>query len=194
MIPEFEEIYAHNRWNGSETRSGPGSTTWATEHLGPEIVRIATRLHVSRVLDAGCGEGTWMPELPGYIGIDPVPYAIERAREHHPDRAYVLGDLRTGMPVLPRVDLVITRDVMQHLPLADGVACLETFRRTGASHLLASTYTNGANTDIEIGGCYSPDLRIEPFNLGEPLETIFDGRMSGRAEDYPEKVLCLWHL
>jgi SAM-dependent methyltransferase len=197
VIPEFERIYERNWWNGTETRSGPGSTLWATELVAPAVAELVGRLRpaVRRVLDAGCGEGFWVPELPGYVGVDGSPSALKAARDAHPDRAYLLGDLRTGMPVLPRADLVLTRDAMQHLPLGDCARCLATFRDTGARWLLASTYLEGANVDVAIGDTYCPDLSAEPFSLGPPLETIPDGRTGDREQPPPAtKVLGLWEL
>lgn len=190
----FSEIYRRNRWNGIESRSGPGSGSAPTARVGAAIEELAFRLNVQSVLDVGCGDGFWMPELPGYVGIDVAPEAIELAQANHPDRAYLVaaaGDIRPG-----QFDLVIVRDAIQHLSFVDGLAMLEGIRQTGASWLLASTYVAGDNVDIVTGDCYSPDLEAAPFALGPPVELIPDGygyEHPGEVRD-PRKHLGLWRL
>lgn len=178
MTSVFSRVYQTNAWNGRESLSGPGSGYAATAHVGPAIVALVAELGVASVLDAACGDGLWMPELPGYVGIDVAPEAIHRARRNHPGRCYLVGDARAlTMPpatLLP-VDLVILRDAIQHLSFADGIATLNAIRSSGARWLLASTYVGGENVDIVTGEHYSPDLNAAPFSMGEPLRLIPDG-------------------
>ena len=71
-------IYTENIWHGVESLSGPGSGSAATRHVAPAIVSLVERYGITSVLDVGCGDGFWMPDLPGYIGLDVSPVAIER--------------------------------------------------------------------------------------------------------------------
>jgi SAM-dependent methyltransferase len=193
-VTVFEEIYRDNRWNGVESRSGPGSGLAPTTYIAAAIVELVARLEVRSVLDAACGDGFWMPELPGYVGVDVAGEAIELARRNHPDRTYRVGSAAT-LPPAP-FDLVIRRDAIQHLSFADGLAAIAGIRRTGSTWLLASTYVDGENVDIATGDCYSPDLAVEPFDLGPPLELIVDGygyEHLGEIRD-PRKHLGLWPL
>ncbi len=190
----FADIYRHNRWNGVESRSGPGSGSAATARLREELVTLVQELGVRSVLDAACGDGYWMPDLPGYVGIDVAPEAIRRAQARHPDRRYAVGDVRF-LP-LPAFDLVISRDAMQHLPLADVTAILAAIRSSGSRWLLASTYVGGQNVDVRAGQFYCPDLTAEPFALGDPDRLIPDGydyATPGVIRD-PQKFLGLWRL
>ena len=109
----FTLLYRRNGWNGRETRSGPGSGTEATAALREWLPEVLEELGVGSVLDAGCGEATWQPELPGYIGADIVREAVLAARERHPERTYVLADICRDD--LPRTDAVFCRDALQHL-------------------------------------------------------------------------------
>lgn len=190
----FQDIYRENRWNGDESLSGPGSSPGATDPMVTDLLDLLARWHIRSVLDVGCGDGAWMPKLPGYLGIDPVPQAIGLARSRHPERRYVLGEL-SDVP-LPPFDLVIVRDVIQHLPLADADALLLAVAATGSRLLLCSTYIGGLNVDIEAGDCYAPDMTADPFDLGEPLESFPDGYSwtgDGSTQD-PRKMLALWEL
>jgi SAM-dependent methyltransferase len=187
-------IYERNVWAGSESLSGPGSGSAATRHVGPAIVSLVERYGITSVLDVGCGDAFWLPELPGYVGLDVSHVALERARLRHPERRYHLGDIR-DMDV--SADLVILRDVVQHLELAPGVGLVRAARGRGR-YLLASTYRGGANVGCSQGAllrgwAYDNDLEAEPFSLGEPIEVIPDGyAYDGDAVRDPRKVLALW--
>jgi len=184
----FDSIYRDNLWNGVESRSGPGSGDIATRAL-PDELRFIVHLHeISSVLDVGCGDGYWMPELPGYVGCDVSEIALRLARRRHPERTYV-RKWPTGY-----FDLVIIRDVIQHLPLAAGLELLERVRAMAPRFLLASTYVGGLNVDIPIGDAYSPDMQADPFSLPEPAYWIFDGshyHQTSEPRD-PTKFLALW--
>lgn len=183
----FDVIYAGNLWNGDESRSGPGSGTVATRGLLDELRFVAELTAVTSVLDVGCGDGFWMPDLPGYVGFDVSGVALELARERHPEREY------TSVWPARAFDLVIVRDVIQHLSLAEGVALLDRVRGS-AKYLLASTYRGGLNIDIPTGGSYSPDLQAEPFGLPDPVYWIFDGHHYHETPEVrdPTKFLGLW--
>ena len=79
----FEDIYRINAWNGVESKSGPGSGPVATAHVAAAIVELVDELGARSVLDAACGDGYWMPDLPGYTGIDIAPEAIRIAQRRH---------------------------------------------------------------------------------------------------------------
>jgi trans-aconitate methyltransferase len=167
-------------------------------------VTLATVLDITEaetVLDVGCGDGYWMPDLPGYVGIDVAPEAILAAEERHPDRAYSVADIRTYET--DPFDLVIIRDAIQHMSLADGKATLEAIAATQSEWLLASTYLGTDNVDIPTGlderghfTFYSPDLQVAPFWLGPPRALFPDGYgydKPGIVRD-PRKMLGLWNL
>lgn len=186
----FDRIYRTNGWNGEESRSGPGSGSVATQHVARAITDLVAELNVQSVLDLGCGDGFWMPDLPGYLGVDVSAEAIRRAKRNHPARKYKV--LRED---LGKFDLVITRDAMQHLSLRDADNLLD-FALQSGDWLLASTYVNGQNLDIPTGHFYSPDLTAAPFNMDAPYRMIFDG-YSYHDPDLvrdPGKHLGLWDL
>jgi hypothetical protein len=189
----FESIYRGNLWNGIETRSGPGSGTAATSAISAAILQLVGDLEIETVVDAACGEGLWQPDLPGYLGLDVAPSAIQAARRNHPDRDYEVADVRLGCPT---ADLVICRDAIQHLSLEDGLALLGAIRRSGSTWLLASTYVGGSNVDVAAGEWYSPDLTAHPFSLPAPMKLIPDGYdyADPAVTRDPAKHLGLWWL
>jgi hypothetical protein len=193
MSEVFERIYRANEWNGVSTRSGPGSSVVVTWRVREALVELVRYLRVRTVVDAACGEGLWQPELPGYVGLDVAPSAIEAAQRHHPGRSYRVHDMRDGCPA---ADLVICRDAIQHLSLEDGAAVLRSIKASGSSWLLASTYVGSTNLPIDTGGFYSPNLEDAPFWLPPALLLLHDGYDydEGRWLRDPAKMLGLWRL
>jgi SAM-dependent methyltransferase len=183
---DFEEVYRNNAWRGVETRSTGPRGAEAVPLVVPALEALAERLGVESVLDVGCGEGYWMPDLPGYVGIDVSQEALKVARERHPDNDYRLFRGED----LPACGLVICRSTIQHMSVGDGVALLDMIRASGAKWLLATTYPEGGNEDIPFsirdGVGYKPDMTEAPFGLGAPQESL---------RDIPEDaVLGLWRL
>ncbi len=183
----FDEIYRANSWGGTESRSGPGSSSVEREFLAPEIVALVAELDVKSVLDVGCGETFWTPELPGYIGVDVSSEAVTAARKNHPGWDFRLDD---GSP-FPEVDLVMVRCVIQHLSQSSALALLDRIRATGARWLLATSYLGGMNISIDDGAGYWPDMAVAPFSMGEPVRSFEDGR-----NDYTDHgcILGLWQF
>lgn len=191
LAERFDEIYRANVWNGTETPAGPGSTLAATEHLREALPRLIADMAIGSVLDAGCSESWWMPDLPGYIGVDIVQGAIDRARELHPDREFVVADITADD--LPRCEAVVIRDALQHLSLRDGLTALQNFRRSGAKWLLASSHEGETNTDVPSGSYFPCNLEAAPFWLGPPRWSISDGMWASGVR-FPRKIFGLWEL
>jgi SAM-dependent methyltransferase len=191
-------IYANNSWNGVDSLSGPGSDFLPTQYVARDLKDVIDRIGAKTVLDVGCGDAFWIPELPGYVGVDPSYMACDRALINHPDR-----DFRVLDPVveeLPQADAAICRLVIQHLNLSNGMAVIENIRRH-CKWLIGSTNTDGYNfvltTDFT-ANAYSPNMEVAPFNLGVPIEYILDGyyvdRDDERSERDPGKYLGVWQL
>lgn len=188
------EIYRQNIWNGVESLSGPGSGDSATAPMKEELATLVRTLDVDTVLDVACGDGYWMPPLPGYVGIDVAPQAIARARQNHPDREYVEGDFLTANV---RADLIIMRDVLQHLSLE---VAKQMVRRAllRCEWLLASSYKGGKNTGLSYqmlmkGKAFDCNLEQPPFRLGQPIAWIPDGyAYDGHGIRDERKILGLW--
>ena len=95
---------------------------------------------------------------------------------------------------LPRVDLVVCRDVLVHLKNRHILAALANFRRSGSRYLLATTFPGAtSNVDGPLGGWRPTDLVRPPFSLGEPLARVSEAE---DVEDprYRDKSLGLWRL
>jgi len=194
----FEEIYQKNSWNGTETRSGPGSGKVPTQWISNMLTMLCnnTEMEINSVLDVGCGEAIWQPKFPEYVGLDVSSTAIHRARELHPGKTFEILSIETTQ--LEPFDLVLCRDVFQHLSFETGLPLMDWVKEHTARWLLVSTFTDGENVDIPDGFYYRPDMRFDPWNLGAPLLWIADGFNNEEVELSPSrdtnKFLGLWEI
>jgi SAM-dependent methyltransferase len=175
----FSRVYRENLWVGDESLSGPGSTLDKTADLRLQLAALIRALGVRILVDAGCGDFNWMrqTDLDGiqYIGIDVVPNVIHELRQRceAQGRRFLLRDFTRR---LPRSDLVLCRQALQHLPNRDVLRFLRSVRRSHARHLLATTFPDVIeNIDTYRGGFRRMNLESSPFNLPRPLKMLDDG-------------------
>jgi poly(glycerol-phosphate) alpha-glucosyltransferase len=190
----FEKYYESNYWGDAESVSGPGSNSVQTAELVDRLPGLFQRYGIRSLVDAPCGDLNWvrklLPFVDSYIGADIVPALVERltADFGSVDRSFVLADIVKDR--LPQGDLILCRDALVHLPLADAVQALRTMAASGSTYLLATTFPGRFNKDITVGKWRPLDLTAAPFHLPPPLELI-DEKLPGR---YSDKHLALWRL
>jgi SAM-dependent methyltransferase len=190
----FVRIKREERWGG--TLSGGGSTVDYTRATRGILERVLRDTGVKSMLDAGCGDASWVPlvlesidEGFRYVGGDIVPDLIERHKQTYPQHEFQVIDF--VVDELPKCDLIFCRDVIQHLPLSDAMTALRNFSRSGARYLLTTTHLrrfgwrNGR--DKRVGQCHDRNLLLKPFSLTDPI-VIFSERDPGH------KFLGLWEL
>jgi SAM-dependent methyltransferase len=198
MKDVFANVYRNKVWGDLETVSGPGSTVARGADFSDELVSLLAQLNVKSVLDAGCGDFNWMKQvsLPveRYIGVDVVPELIadNEARYQTNERSFIAADI--SRDDLPPADLIFCRDCLVHFSLADVLACLRNFKRSGATWLLTTTFVEFAeNADIETGGWRQLNLERPPFNLPVP-DALIDEKCWHTGGIYADKGLALWQL
>jgi len=147
--------------------------------------------HVSpgaRVLDVGCGEGSFAAELASagaqVVGIDVAEEPLRRARARHPELDLRLVD-GEGEWALPDAafDVVWAGEVIEHV--ADTATWLSEVRRVlhSGGALLLSTPAHGRLTLLRIalsGRAF--EERFEP--RGEHLRYYANGTLRGLLEDF----------
>ncbi len=191
----FARIAREGRW-GAVNASGGGSTLEYTQVTRDILERVLREHEVTSMLDAGCGDLTWVPEvldsLPEtfrYVGADVVPELIEHHRAQYPGRDFRVIDFVSDE--IPRCDLIFCRDVIQHLPIADAKQALANFSRSGARLLLTTTHLRRVGwrnaRDRRVGACHDRNLLLKPFELEDPI-AIYSERDPGH------KFLGLWRL
>ena len=147
----FEHVYEKGKWQDSKETplSGTGSTIESSHNVRRAVISLVRRSGVRSILDVACGDLTWMRTLFGlfdqynvsYTGVDIVSSQVDRLRAEfagRPRRAFLELDL--AQDALPRADLIVSRQTLQHLPAADALRVLHSFGRSGATYLLVTTY------------------------------------------------------
>ena len=134
---------------------------------------------VTSVLDVACGDGFWMPDLPGYLGIDRSAESPSACTARAtPSRRYVVRRrARPGRQGRPRHPAR-----RRPAPRASPTASRSSRRRAVRGRcLLASTYRGGDNIGLRprapccAAGPTTTTSRRRPSSLGAPLEVIPDG-------------------
>jgi SAM-dependent methyltransferase len=124
---------------------------WYTGMRGITVAVLGEHLRRPglRLLDAGCGTGGFLRfaldygSLGGASGVDVSATAVEYARRRVPE-----ADLRVAplveLPFEGKFDLVVTNDVLQHIPEAEVTRSLEELRRMLEPDGLLFVRTNGS--------------------------------------------------
>ena len=159
-------------------------------------------VRVKRFLDAPCGDMNWIKDVPlavdQYIGADIVPEIVERLRSAYagPHRQFLIADICTDE--LPKVDVIMCRDCLIHLPFWKVKAALANFRRSGSTYLLTNyDYFVKENENIPTGRYRPLNLTSSPFSLPVPIETIPDGQLRpehAALAGSPARRMGLWKL
>ena len=179
----FAAIYAGHDWLG-ESRSGPGSDPKRTRSYRGLIQTFLRDHQIKTVLDIGCGDWSFGRLIDWsalhYTGVDVVEEVVEanRARYGAPNVAFACLDAVND--AIPAADLVLVKEVMQHLPVADIEALLTKLAAypfaivvNDISHEKRDNWRGrwrwrsvcSTNTDIGPGGYRLLDLRQPPFSV-----------------------------
>jgi hypothetical protein len=189
-VQAFERIFRENEWGSAESRSGLGSTHAITQRVRFALPTLLRGLGVKTMLDAPCGDFNWMRFVDfgpvRYIGCDIVPDIIAANRQRFDDREFQVLDLVADP--LPKVDLIFSRDCLQHLAESDIWRALRNFRKSGARWLFTSSHLVGEQSiAAENGGFGFLNLQLPPFSLPQPLLIMPE-------EHYASKAMCLWDI
>lgn len=163
------------------------------------IPRVLGELGVESVLDAPCGDFTWMREIDlgniSYVGADIVEEVIRKnaISFSRNNRSFVVADIVTDE--LPKADIVLCRDCFVHLSNKDIVRALRNFRRSGSTYLLTTTFHRAKwNDDLVSGRGWRPvNLNIPPFDFPPPLQLLIE-ECTELDGEYCDKGLGLWKL
>ncbi len=193
----FASFYGTDLWGSDESSSGYGSTLEQTKSLRAALPILLRRCGVSTMLDIACGDWNWMShvELPltRYIGADVVVPLVERNQNRYGDDRHFFVTLDAVVDELPKVDLIFSRDTLDHLPLADVSAVLRNFKSSGATYMLITHYPAvRRNCDIRAGNWRPVNFLRAPFRLPPPIEIIDEGPWEFTTRG--PRTMALWRL
>jgi SAM-dependent methyltransferase len=195
----FQRIHDTNLWGAPASSSGLGSEIDATAVLRAELPRLLRKLSVTSLLDAPCGEASWINQADlraRFIGVDIVPALIERLQvraaageingEYH--RADITRD------PLPGCDAILCRDALVHRSFANIERAVANFRSSGARWLIATTFPEWqTNADCEDGDWRALNFERAPFDWGRPVELINEN-CTEAGGGWRDKSLGVWRL
>jgi SAM-dependent methyltransferase len=171
--------------------SGPGSSIEYTAEYRTFLESFMKEHGIRSVLDFGCGDWQfsrhvdWGDRL--YYGVDIVPSLVERLRREHGSANRVFFLVDPAYPVIPNVDLIITKDVMQHIDNGSILQCAAKFA-TAAKHVLwindAPCADEPPNTEITTPGYRTLDMSKPPFSI--PGKVVFG------FKNRPENKVVFW--
>ncbi len=196
---DFEEIFENNRFLGTESRSGGGSSLLQTRIIRKKIPKLLDELKIQHLLDVPCGDWNWMRHVNlsnvQYTGGDIVAAIVNNNNQSfgNENRKFEYLNIVTGP--LPQADLILCRDCLVHLNFVDGLAALDQFRKSGARWLLTTTFTErSSNTDLYEGDIWRPlNLEKPPYNLPKP-ERYINEECTEENGLFGDKCLGLWKL
>lgn len=169
----FTEIYRSKAWGtnkNGEGHSGGGSTLAATRAYRKFIQEFLKDNKITSVVDVGCGDWEFSHKINWdgiqYLGIDVVKDVIakDRAKYGSPTIQFIHGDATETD--LPEADLLICKDVLQHLSNNDVFQFLGQLYKF--KHCLITNDVNpqtltSTNLDIPRGHYREIDLTAPPF-------------------------------
>lgn len=157
-------------WRGGipdGTICGNGSTLAHTKNVREWLPRLVDQLGIRSICDAGAGDMHWISRVEWSVDYRPFDL-IPRQRE--------IERIDITTQALPECDAILCRMVLNHLDEERIQMALRQFRRS-AVYLIATQF-NGEDLPKRSPQFTRLDLRKEPYNLGEPLESVQDGAES----------------
>ncbi len=174
----FNLIYDWRWWGNTETVSGVGSRLDANISLVESLPSLFSRLGVSTVLDAPCGDFNWMRnvDLSGieYLGVDIVDRLVLENSQKYGNAHTSFEHLDVVTDTLPFADLIICKDLMIHLSNKSIFKLMHNLASSRSQYVLLTTSLDlsVANEDIYDGYYRRINLTRPPFNLPKPIEFL----------------------
>jgi SAM-dependent methyltransferase len=188
----FDAIFRNNHWRNAESVSGFGSSMEATAGVRRAMAEMLSRYPIRSVLDVPCGDFNWMRHVDfqgSYCGADIVRdlVAMNQLRYGNDRRRFIVLDVINDP--LPRSDLILCRDCLNHLSIDEVIRALGNIRASDSQYAVLTQYpmtkVNRAQTS---GWDYRPlNLEQPPFSWPPPIETWAE-------PGEPGKTLALWRI
>lgn len=168
MQSAFEKVYATNEWHHG---SGEGSLPKHTRGYVQFLQQFMREHQVKSVVDMGCGDWQFskLIEWAGiqYHGFDLVKSVIDANNSQYAKPNITFTKYNGDFSQLPAADLLITKDVLQHLSAENINKFLPHMARFPMCLITNCVNPRGetTNKDIEDGEFRYLDLRLPPFNV-----------------------------
>ncbi len=181
----FTDVYNRGEWGRNEEgqgHSGEGSTEENTRIYRCFLEQFLASKQIKSVVDLGCGDWQFSKLINwdgiNYTGIDVVKHVIDKNQALYsaPNINFIHSN---GLFNLPEADLIICKDVLQHLP--NEIIALFLPQLSRYKHCLITNCVNpdsltSDNPNIFPGHYRLLDLTKPPFNIpGRKILTFIAG-------------------
>lgn len=166
----FDDIYCRGVWSADGFSLGNSEYSVNKEYVA-FLQRFMNEKEVHSVVDIGCGDWQFSRHIDwsgiDYKGYDVVKYVVDRNCALYNRSGVEFIHSNVLEEKLPEADLVICKDVFQHLPNHAVMQLLEQFKKY--KHCLITDYVSPGpfvlNSDIGAGGYRPLDLTMPPFSV-----------------------------
>jgi len=172
LTSTFNRIYAEGTWgkdSAGKGTSGSGSTLEITREYRAYIEEFIKKHAVKSVIAAGSGDWGFSAAInwgdASYLGIDIASDVVEAVRKNHETAKikFQVGDITED---LPAADLLISKDVLQHLSNELIHKFIKNNLRTNKYKWVILTHGRSSeNREISNGGYRGIDLSAPPFEV-----------------------------
>jgi SAM-dependent methyltransferase len=172
LINTFNRIYAEGTWGkdvAGKGTSGTGSTLEITREYRAFVEDFMKKHSVKSVVDAGCGNWSFSSAMDwgdaSYLGVDIASDVIAAVRNKYEKGriTFQVGDITDE---LPAAELLISKDVLQHLSNELVHKFIRNNLRKGKYKWVILTNDRGReNRDVASGGYRAIDLAAPPFEV-----------------------------
>ena len=179
----FSSIYQTDFWSGG---SGPGSHPTAVTDYILVLTETIKKYNVKSVLDYGCGDWQfsklidWDNLIDSYTGADVVDSLIQHHNQEYSTDKIKFENIDNDWQ-FPQVDLIICKDVLQHLPTAIVTKLLSSFKKSAKFVLLTNDIAE-VNQDCVIGDWRGIDLSKDPWNENVEELLSWEAHIKGRVK------------
>ena len=164
----FDKIYESNYWGFG---SGHGSLPSVTKGYRAFVENFLVTNKIRSVLDFGCGDWQFSRLIKWgdiqYTGVDIASSVIDRNNRRFRSNKISFQKIEPRIFELPEADLLISKDVLQHMPRVDIDLFLKDVLPKYKFALITncSTPVDILNIDISAGEFRPLDLRKAPYNF-----------------------------
>ncbi|MDN3506139.1 MAG: glycosyltransferase [Simkaniaceae bacterium] len=171
----FTNIYESAEWGKNEKGKGFSGLGSTLENAKPYInclEKFIAENQIHSIVDLGCGDWTFSKHVNwnglDYTGVDVVKFLINENQKKYSNNHIHFVHADGADFELPEGDLLICKDVLQHLSNEDVLKITKQFHKF--KHCLITNDTNQTNPfkmneNIDSGGLRPLDLTKPPFNL-----------------------------
>jgi ADP-heptose:LPS heptosyltransferase len=178
--PIFESWYAPGGQG-----SGPGSSPEHTAAWRTYLEMFISSNGIKSVVDFGCGDWQFSRLVKwgeaSYHGVDVVPSLIAGLSAKYAKEGVSFSCVDPDDPVLPDADLLVTKDVLQHLNNKTVSKLVEKFRKYKFVLLVNDWHDSNPNYDIDTVGWRPIDFAKPPFSIDVSLVFDFKDQWGKRA-------------